>query len=66
MRYWHPSTEEALDAVLEDGIKRIVLLPLYPQYSKATTESSVKEWDARVALKKGADSLETTLIESIL
>src|SRR3954451_14245594 len=47
MRYWHPSTEEALEAIERDGIKKIILLPLYPQYSKATTTSSVKEWETQ-------------------
>lgn len=44
MRYWHPFTAEAvrqLEAVRAD---EIVLLPLYPQYSFATTGSSLNEW----------------------
>src|SRR5258708_9036185 len=64
MRYWHPSTEEALDAIEKDGIRKVILLPLYPQYSKATTESSVKEWEKQVSLRGDSSSLETTLIES--
>jgi ferrochelatase len=39
-----------------------VLLPLYPQYSTTTTESSAKEWYAE-AKKIGLD-VPTTLIES--
>jgi len=64
MRYWNPSTDDALDAIERDGIKRVILLPLYPQYSKATTASSEKEWKKR--LKERGDRLElhTTLIES--
>ncbi len=64
MRYWHPSTEEVLDAVERDGIKRLILLPLYPQYSKATTESSVKEWNKQLKLRVNSPPLETTLVES--
>ena len=64
MRYWHPSTEEALDAIERDGIKKVVLLPLYPQYSKATTTSSVKEWETQFKLRRGKPQVETTLIES--
>src|ERR1051325_8508263 len=41
MRYWKPFTEEALDEIERDSIKKVVLLPLYPQFSKATTTSSV-------------------------
>jgi ferrochelatase len=43
MRYWRPSTIEALAAVRKAGISRIVALPLYPHYSCATTGSSRNE-----------------------
>lgn len=62
MRYWRPSTEETLDAIKEDGITKVILLPLYPQYSKATTESSVKEWRKQSGLR--GDALEATVIDS--
>jgi protoporphyrin/coproporphyrin ferrochelatase len=64
MRYWHPLTEEALDEIEKDGIKKVVLLPLYPQYSKATTESSVKEWEKQLALREKPPNFEWGLIES--
>ncbi len=63
MRYWHPFTEEALDAIERDGIRKVILLPLYPQYSKATTVSSVKEWKKQLELRGGIDGLEWSLIE---
>ena len=63
MRYWRPSTEETLAEIEKEGIKKVILLPLYPQYSKATTESSVKEWYKQLAFRKGPE-IETTLIES--
>src|SRR2546427_6217273 len=48
MRYWHPLTQEAVAAVrsahLDSPLDALVLLPLYPQYSFATTLSSLKEW----------------------
>jgi len=45
MRYWHPDTKEAI-AELESGpFDELVLLPLYPHYSFATTGSSLKEWN---------------------
>lgn len=45
MRYWHPFTSEAVDGLLRASpLDAIVLLPLYPQYSYATTLSSLKEW----------------------
>lgn len=43
MRYWRPSTVEALAAVKREGISRIIALPLYPQYSRATTGSAINE-----------------------
>jgi protoporphyrin/coproporphyrin ferrochelatase len=61
MRYWHPFTEEVLDELEKENIKEVVLLPLYPQYSKATTLSSVKEWEKH--LKARNSSIEWSLIE---
>ncbi|KAL1834596.1 hypothetical protein DCAR_0104805 [Daucus carota subsp. sativus] len=42
MRYWHPFTEEAVQQIKRDGISKLVVLPLYPQYSISTTGSSVR------------------------
>ena len=64
MRYWHPFTEEVLDELEKDGITRVILLPLYPQFSKATTESSVKEWKKQIAQRPNAPKIEWSLIES--
>lgn len=61
MRYWKPFTDEALDAVERDGIKKVILLPLYPHFSKATTTSSVKEWERHLALRD--IDVEHSLIE---
>ncbi len=45
MRYWHPFTAEAVETLGKAGtLDEIVLLPLYPHYSYATTLSSMKEW----------------------
>ena len=46
MRYWHPFSEEAAAQMEEDDIDKVVLLPLYPQYSKTTTGSSLVFWKA--------------------
>lgn len=43
MRYWRPSTVEALARIRREGISDITALSLYPHYSKATTGSSIKE-----------------------
>lgn len=64
MRYWHPFTAEALDAIAKEGIKKVVLLPLYPQYSKATTLSSNVEWKRQLAKRKDLKDLKTVLVKS--
>jgi ferrochelatase len=45
MRYWHPMTEETAADVAVFGPDEVILLPLYPQYSTTTTESSLKLWN---------------------
>lgn len=49
MRYWHPMTEETTAAVKQWNPDRVVLLPLYPQYSTTTTASSVLAWKRAAA-----------------
>ena len=44
MRYWHPFTAEAISQLRWAGCEEVVLLPLYPQYSRTTTGSSLNEW----------------------
>jgi protoheme ferro-lyase len=44
MRYWHPLTEAAVEQIQRGNFRAVVLLPLYPQYSKTTTGSSLNEW----------------------
>jgi ferrochelatase len=46
MRYGHPFSEEAAAQMAEDGVDKVVLLPLYPQYSVATSGSSLAYWAA--------------------
>jgi ferrochelatase len=47
MRYWHPLTAEAVAQLNRAAPEELVLLPLYPQYSLATTGSSLNEWSRR-------------------
>lgn len=49
MRYWHPRAVETAKAVADFAPDEIVLLPLYPQFSTTTTESSLKEWQGAAA-----------------
>jgi len=45
MRYWHPDTRKAIAALESAPFDELVLLPLYPHYSFATSGSSLKEWN---------------------
>ncbi|KAL8246305.1 hypothetical protein R6Q59_007521 [Mikania micrantha] len=42
MRYWHPFTEEAIEQIKKDGVNKLVVLPLYPQFSISTSGSSLR------------------------
>ena len=44
MRCWNPRATETIEKVKSFNPKQIILLPLYPQYSNATSGSSIKEW----------------------
>lgn len=64
MRYWHPSTEEALDEMMREGVQRIVTLTLFPHWSKATTGSSQKELERTLATPRWRDrSLTITSVD---
>ena len=45
MRYFKPYIEETYHSLLNDNIENVVLLPLYPHYSRTTTLSSFEEWN---------------------
>ena len=44
MRYWRPFTEEVVAQMSRDGIKKVIGLSLYPQYSVTTSGSSISEF----------------------
>lgn len=60
MRYWHPFAAETIKEVQAYAPDRIVLLPLYPQFSTTTTESSVVEWQG-LAQKAGLKAPTTVV-----
>jgi ferrochelatase len=60
MRYWHPFSLEAAQAVRAWGPDEVVLLPLYPQYSTTTTGSSVTAW-RQAAMRVGLAADTTTV-----
>ncbi|MHB8254099.1 MAG: ferrochelatase [Acidiferrobacter sp.] len=44
MRYWHPFTAEVVASLKAGGFDRVILLPLFPQYSLTTTGSARHEF----------------------
>ena len=62
MRYWRPTSDEAVRAVKAWAPDAIVLLPLYPQFSTTTTGSSLTAW--REAAAQGGLARPTRAIES--
>lgn len=52
MRYWHPRSDAVAAEVAQFAPARVVLLPLYPQYSTTTTASSLADW-RRAAVAAG-------------
>jgi len=44
MRCWHPRAIDVIKKVKEFKPEEIILLPLYPQFSAATSGSSINEW----------------------
>jgi ferrochelatase len=60
MRYWKPFADEAARAVKAWNPDRIVLLPLYPQFSTTTTDSSLKDWN--IAARRAGVAAPTTRI----
>ncbi|MCL2932425.1 MAG: ferrochelatase [Trichodesmium sp. MAG_R03] len=64
MRYWHPFTEEALARVKRDQIEKLVILPLYPQYSISTSGSSFRLLDKLWQKDPELERIEYTVVPS--
>lgn len=47
MRYWAPEISQVQKQIKSWGATKIVLLPLYPQFSTTTTGSFFTEWDRK-------------------
>ena len=63
MRYWHPMTAAVVRSVKRFAPDRIVLLPLYPQFSTTTTASSFKEWNDTATFKVPTTTIESYPVE---
>jgi ferrochelatase len=60
MRCWHPRAIDVINEVKLYKPEEVVLLPLYPQYSAATSGSSIKEW--KDVCKKENFRIKTSII----
>ncbi len=41
MRYWHPFVEETVPDLVKKGVQQFLVIPMYPQYSTATSGSTL-------------------------
>ena len=58
MRYWYPFIKETVNNILKDGVSRLIVLSLYPHYSKATTGSSVDDFKRVIGKDINIDYIE--------
>ena len=60
MRCWNPRANDVIKDVQLFNPKEVILMPLYPQYSAATSGSSIKEW--KDVCKKNNYKVKTSTI----
>ena len=58
-----PSIDEAFNSVIADGIARLTLLPLFPQYSRTTTGACFRHIHTLVRRRKLSEKIEISFIE---
>ena len=60
MRYWHPFSHDIIGDVKKFEPDEVILLPLYPQFSTSTTQSSIDDW-MKTAKKHSFDKPTATI-----
>ena len=60
MRYYHPTIADTVSQMQADGCEHVVVVPMYPQYSAATTGSSVEELERSL---RGHSQLSFALVK---
>ncbi len=43
MRYQEPSIKEALETLIQNGAKKLIIIPLYPQFADATVTTTINK-----------------------
>jgi protoporphyrin/coproporphyrin ferrochelatase len=61
MRYWDPFIDDALADIKKDRVTRLVVLPLYPQYSVSTTGSSLNRMN-EIIKERGPAGLQISIV----
>lgn len=62
-RYTNPLSEECIDEMKRDGVKRAVAFTQYPQYSCSTTGSSLNEMWRQLKKKGEENSIQWSVID---
>ena len=62
MRYWEPFTSTAIAQMKADGIRNLVVLPLYPQFSISTSGSSLRLLEKYFYEDQEFNEMKTTVI----
>ena len=60
MRYWHPMSAQVVREVRDWGADKVIIVPLYPQFSTTTTWSSLQVWNK--ALYEAGIEIPSTMI----
>ena len=55
MRHWHPFIKDTVKQIKEDGIKRIIAMPMAPQASKASTGGYIDAMNKALEEVSGID-----------
>lgn len=64
MRYWSPYASDVVQAIKEDGIKRVVVLSLYPQFSMSTTGSSLRALEHEFKIDPSLNDVRDVVVPS--
>lgn len=56
MRYWEPTADIAVKQLEEQGVDRVIAIPLYPHFSRATSGSSLTDFKKKLAASKLAST----------
>ncbi len=60
MRYWHPMSLQVVQEVREWGANRVVIIPMYPQFSTTTTWSSLGVWNK--AMRQAGGDIPVSMV----